>query len=105
MARAMRQAVEAGYAARRAGRIPRKLHAQASTARRGLARPRVSPPARPGPRWSVIPLGHAAGQIGEHRGELGPPDDARKGQAVKARLKSGGAHERLLLGDHLARRP
>jgi thiazole synthase len=31
MATAMRQAVEAGYAARRAGRIPRKLHAQAST--------------------------------------------------------------------------
>src|SRR6266540_5261784 len=31
MALAMRQAVEAGYAARRAGRIPRKLHAQAST--------------------------------------------------------------------------
>jgi thiazole synthase len=31
MARAMRSAVEAGYAARRAGRIPRKLHAEAST--------------------------------------------------------------------------
>jgi thiazole synthase len=31
MATAMQQAVEAGYAARRAGRIPRKLHAQAST--------------------------------------------------------------------------
>jgi thiazole synthase len=37
MARAMRQAVEAGYAARRAGRIPRKLHAEASTAEQGLA--------------------------------------------------------------------
>ena len=36
MAGAMRQAVEAGYAARRAGRIPRKLHAQASTAGEGL---------------------------------------------------------------------
>ena len=36
MARAMRQAVEAGYAARRAGRIPRKLHAQASTPDEGL---------------------------------------------------------------------
>ena len=36
MARAMRQAVEAGYAGRRAGRIPRKLHAQASTPEKGL---------------------------------------------------------------------
>jgi thiazole synthase len=36
MATAMRQAVEAGYAARRAGRIPRKLHAQASTPDEGL---------------------------------------------------------------------
>jgi len=31
MAEAMRRAVEAGYAARRAGRIPRRLHAEAST--------------------------------------------------------------------------
>ena len=31
MARAMRKAVEAGYAARRAGRIPRRLYAEAST--------------------------------------------------------------------------
>src|SRR6266480_2086309 len=37
MARAMRQAVEAGYAGRRAGRIPRKLHAQASTPEKGLS--------------------------------------------------------------------
>jgi thiazole synthase len=37
MATAMRQAVEAGYAARRAGRIPRKLHAQASTPDEGLS--------------------------------------------------------------------
>ena len=36
MARAMRAAVEAGYAARRAGRIPRRLHAQASTPEAGL---------------------------------------------------------------------
>ena len=36
MATAMRQAVEAGYAARRAGRIPRKLHAQASTQDEGI---------------------------------------------------------------------
>jgi thiazole synthase len=36
MALAMRQAVESGYAARRAGRIPRKLHAQASTPDAGL---------------------------------------------------------------------
>lgn len=36
MATAMRQAVEAGYAARRAGRIPRKLYAQASTPDEGL---------------------------------------------------------------------
>jgi thiazole synthase len=36
MARAMRRAVEAGYAARRAGRIPRRLHAEASTPDEGL---------------------------------------------------------------------
>jgi thiazole synthase len=36
MAEAMRKAVEAGYAARRAGRIARKLHAQASTPDEGL---------------------------------------------------------------------
>ena len=35
MAAAMRQAVEAGYAAHRAGRITRKLHAQASTPEEG----------------------------------------------------------------------
>jgi thiazole synthase len=37
MAQAMRRAVEAGYAARQAGRIPRKLHAEASTPEQGLA--------------------------------------------------------------------
>jgi thiazole synthase len=36
MALAMRHAVEAGYAARRAGRIPRRLHAEASTPEEGL---------------------------------------------------------------------
>jgi thiazole synthase len=36
MAAAMRSAVEAGYAARLAGRIPRKLHAQPSTPDEGL---------------------------------------------------------------------
>ena len=36
MADAMRKAVEAGYAARRAGRIPRRLHAEASTPEDGL---------------------------------------------------------------------
>ena len=36
MAVAMRQAVEAGYEARRAGRIPRRLHAEASTPDEGL---------------------------------------------------------------------
>jgi len=36
MARAMRKAVEAGYDARRAGRIARKAHAQASTPDEGL---------------------------------------------------------------------
>jgi thiazole synthase len=36
MAIAMRKAVEAGHAARRAGRIPRRLHAQASTPDEGL---------------------------------------------------------------------
>ena len=37
MASAMRKAVEAGYEARRAGRIPRRLHAEASTPDEGLA--------------------------------------------------------------------
>ena len=36
MATAMRQAVEAGYAARKAGRIPKRLHAEASTPDDGL---------------------------------------------------------------------
>jgi thiazole synthase len=36
MAVAMRKAVEAGYEARRAGRIPRKHHARASTPEDGL---------------------------------------------------------------------
>jgi thiazole synthase len=37
MAAAMRSAVETGFAARHAGRIPRRLHAQASTTEDGLA--------------------------------------------------------------------
>ncbi len=37
MAEAMRKAVEAGHAAREAGRIPRRLHAQASSPEEGLA--------------------------------------------------------------------
>lgn len=37
MAHAIRLAVEAGHAARRAGRIPRRLHAHASTSPEGLA--------------------------------------------------------------------
>ncbi len=37
MAAAMRQAVAAGYAARQAGRIPQRLHAEASTSDDGLA--------------------------------------------------------------------
>jgi thiazole synthase len=36
MARAMRLGVEAGYAARVAGRIPRRTHAEASTPEQGL---------------------------------------------------------------------
>jgi thiazole synthase len=36
MARAMRLAVDAGFAARHAGRIPRRLHAEASTQDAGL---------------------------------------------------------------------
>ena len=36
MANAMRRAVEAGFAARNAGRIPRRLHAEASTPNEGL---------------------------------------------------------------------
>ncbi len=37
MATAMRSAVEAGFAARQAGRIPRRLHAEASTPEEGIA--------------------------------------------------------------------
>jgi thiazole synthase len=37
MAEAMRKAVEAGRLARRAGRIPQRLYAQASTPTTGLA--------------------------------------------------------------------
>src|SRR5215217_7984805 len=37
MARAMRKAVEAGYEARQAGRIPRRLYAQASSPEEGVA--------------------------------------------------------------------
>ena len=37
MARAMRKAIEAGYEARQAGRIPRRLYAQASTPEDGVA--------------------------------------------------------------------
>ena len=37
MAAAMRDAVAAGWAARRAGRIPTRLHAQASSPEEGLA--------------------------------------------------------------------
>jgi thiazole synthase len=37
MAGAMRRAVEAGYEARRSGRIARKLHAEASTPGEGIA--------------------------------------------------------------------
>jgi thiazole synthase len=36
MAGAIRAAIEAGHAARRAGRIPRRLHAEASTPETGL---------------------------------------------------------------------
>ena len=37
MARAMRKAIEAGYEAREAGRIPRRRFAQASSPEEGLA--------------------------------------------------------------------
>jgi thiazole synthase len=37
MARAMRKAIEAGYEARQAGRIPRRLYAQASSPEEGVA--------------------------------------------------------------------
>lgn len=43
MAEAMRAGVEAGYAARRAGRIPQRLHAEASTPETGV--PELGPPA------------------------------------------------------------
>jgi thiazole synthase len=45
MARAMRKAVEAGYEARVAGRIPRRLYAQASSPEEGL--PQLAPLADP----------------------------------------------------------
>jgi thiazole synthase len=45
MARAMRKAVEAGYEARVAGRIPRRLYAQASSPEEGL--PELTPAADP----------------------------------------------------------
>jgi thiazole synthase len=41
MAVAMRRAVEAGYAARQAGRIPRRLHAEPSTTVEG--KPELDP--------------------------------------------------------------
>jgi thiazole synthase len=37
MARAMRKAIEAGHEAREAGRIPRRMYAQASSPEEGLA--------------------------------------------------------------------
>jgi thiazole synthase len=46
MARAMRKAVEAGWEARHAGRIPRRLYAQASSPEEGLAE--LEPDAAPG---------------------------------------------------------
>jgi thiazole synthase len=46
MARAMRKAIEAGWEARRAGRIPRRLYAQASSPEEGLAE--LEPDAAPG---------------------------------------------------------
>jgi thiazole synthase len=58
MAEAMRKAVEAGYAARQAGRIPRRLYAQASSPEEGLPElsgvgstepPRSEVPASPAP--------------------------------------------------------
>jgi thiazole synthase len=42
MARAMRLAVESGYLARRAGRIPRRLYADPSTSTEGV--PELSEP-------------------------------------------------------------
>ena len=47
MAVAMRDAVKAGYEARRAGRIPRLLHAEASTPGRGPSGPDLGPGAHP----------------------------------------------------------
>jgi thiazole synthase len=46
MAEAMRRAVEAGRLARRAGRIPRRLYAEASSPLNGVAD--LTPPHRPG---------------------------------------------------------
>jgi thiazole synthase len=46
MARAMRKAIEAGWEARQAGRIPRRLYAQASSPEEGLAE--LEPDAAPG---------------------------------------------------------
>lgn len=44
MARAMRCAIEAGYLAYRAGRIPRKLYATASSPVEGVIAPKAGPP-------------------------------------------------------------
>jgi thiazole synthase len=68
MARAIRLAVEAGLLARRAGRIPQRLHATASTTEAGVAEfVHPSDPARP--------VG-AAGPVGdpaEHGAQATPP--------------------------------
>jgi thiazole synthase len=48
MARAIRAGVQAGWLARHAGRIPRRLYAEASTPEEGV--PVFDPPAAPGER-------------------------------------------------------
>jgi len=65
MAEAMRKAVEAGHAAREAGRIPRRLHAQASSPEEGLAE--LSGVGSTEPPRSEVPASPAAAQARRSR--------------------------------------
>jgi thiazole synthase len=64
MARAMRMAVEAGWLARGAGRIPQRLHATASTAEEG--KPAFAHPSDPA---RAVPAGDPV----EHGAQAAPP--------------------------------
>jgi hypothetical protein len=72
MAEAMRKAVEAGRLAHRAGRIPRRLYAQASTPAEGV------------PDLSDRPAEGTRDPGGEPRQPAGPRDRAGSGERVRA---------------------